>query len=568
MPGPKAPSPFCVRLHVDADRDGKVDDDATSTHKWTWGPGGRGAVALVNSDADSGLPQADYSDSLVNGADDVKDLAPLELRCKGAIPPGTDVILSVDDTAVVRVFDSLSVAGKEILGPTAGASYVVPAPLPPVMHLGFEATRYADGGYDGIFHIELSLHNGTTKYPVQSVKIRAAPWMMLDHTRPAIRVYVSETAANGAFLTDLANKLASTGVPLTPTPTFDPWMQDCMEFGVSSSPTQTLPAVVRAPRVYTKSQPPHTRSELNDYARTLRSADLGFHDPHPETAPPDSTTFDSTGNLEVSPPVTSKRGKHYPFGRIYYGGQSRRYGSVIEEISPHLRKFLKAQRVQEPISLDTTWLSVGHVDEFMTFLPKGPKGFTLLLASPSLALDTLEGLGSSSAATIFQGRQWPHHGLIETSVGDLLKNGAAGKSWKELRKFNRWCQSRIDSSKKRLIRELGLDAPKDILEAPQLYIDAHGPDAADAFTGGMVNMLVVNGHCVVPQPFGPAVSNPGGSGFTDLFELDLGNKMHALGLTHKFVDCWDTYHVNMGEIHCGTNTLRQAPLLRWWEFKP
>ena len=44
--------------------------------------------------------------------------------------------------------------------------------------------------------------------------------------------------------------------------------------------------------------------------------------------------------------------------------------------------------------------------------------------------------------------------------------------------------------------------------------------------------------------------------------------MHALGLTHKFVDCWDTYHVNMGEIHCGTNTLRQAPLLRWWEFKP
>lgn len=34
-----------------------------------------------------------------------------------------------------------------------------------------------------------------------------------------------------------------------------------------------------------------------------------------------------------------------------------------------VRNFLYAQRVQSPIELFTDWLFVGHVDEFMTFVP-------------------------------------------------------------------------------------------------------------------------------------------------------------------------------------------------------
>lgn len=34
-----------------------------------------------------------------------------------------------------------------------------------------------------------------------------------------------------------------------------------------------------------------------------------------------------------------------------------------------VQEFLWAQKVQEPIALYSDWLVVGHVDEFMTFVP-------------------------------------------------------------------------------------------------------------------------------------------------------------------------------------------------------
>lgn len=34
-----------------------------------------------------------------------------------------------------------------------------------------------------------------------------------------------------------------------------------------------------------------------------------------------------------------------------------------------VRDFLKAQQVQAPVELYSDWLSVGHVDEFLTFVP-------------------------------------------------------------------------------------------------------------------------------------------------------------------------------------------------------
>lgn len=34
-----------------------------------------------------------------------------------------------------------------------------------------------------------------------------------------------------------------------------------------------------------------------------------------------------------------------------------------------VQDFLWAQKVQEPVALFSDWLCVGHVDEFMTFVP-------------------------------------------------------------------------------------------------------------------------------------------------------------------------------------------------------
>ena len=36
------------------------------------------------------------------------------------------------------------------------------------------------------------------------------------------------------------------------------------------------------------------------------------------------------------------------------------------------------------------------------------------------------------------------------------------------------------------------------------------------------------------------------------------------GYTVTHVDDWYTYHVNIGEVHCGTNNTR-TPTANWWE---
>lgn len=42
-------------------------------------------------------------------------------------------------------------------------------------------------------------------------------------------------------------------------------------------------------------------------------------------------------------------------------------------MSKALRDFLSAQRVQAPVQLFSDWLMVGHIDEFMCFIPTQDK---------------------------------------------------------------------------------------------------------------------------------------------------------------------------------------------------
>ena len=40
-------------------------------------------------------------------------------------------------------------------------------------------------------------------------------------------------------------------------------------------------------------------------------------------------------------------------------------------------------------------------------------------------------------------------------------------------------------------------------------------------------------------------------------------KMSSAAGTIQFVDDWDMFHVNTGEVHCGTN-LFKAEARKWW----
>ncbi|WP_437636462.1 protein-arginine deiminase family protein [Sorangium sp. So ce854] len=55
---------------------------------------------------------------------------------------------------------------------------------------------------------------------------------------------------------------------------------------------------------------------------------------------------------------------------------------------------------------------------------------------------------------------------------------------------------------------------------------------------------------------------------TSRFEEEMRAKVNPLGFTLYFLDGWCEYHVQLGEVHCGTNTLRTTTSARWWECTP
>ena len=129
--------------------------------------------------------------------------------------------------------------------------------------------------------------------------------------------------------------------------------------------------------------------------------------------------------------------------------------------------------------------------------------------------------------------------------------------------YNNRVAARLAGVRNTMKTELGLDE-SDIIDLPILYANNAGLGGffADAFTGGVVNMLVADGHCGIAKPFGPVV------GGLDQFEQDVRGKLQPLGLTLHFIDDWTAYHLNLGEVHCGTHTLRHETQVKWWQFEP
>ena len=563
--GPSGPAP-AFRLLVDAHRNGSL---VPAPPRWQWGRGGTGAVVLVNNDDDGVNGRADNRDARVDAGDDVDEVVTLALDpvTPGPPPSGTQVELEVSDRDAVRIFDRRGRGGSEIMGPSTADTHRFASPPTSRLELGMEAVRYAGSGFDGEVTITLRTTSPAGVVDSTSTTVRVAPWVIPNHLDRAERVFVVDAGSfNSRFRRDLSAAVSAAGCTLSQFSSGDIWMQDCMELGWSSLPSKTLRTVLRAPR----------DRPLRAFPPSLLDADLGVA---LEGSLSPFTTFDSTGNLEATPPVTSTAGKRYPFGRIYFGP-----GLPAEPFDAEVGAFLRAQAVQEPIAVDTAWLTVGHVDEAISFAPSTRgKGFVMLLASPERAYEILDSLAATHpGAKMLVGRSFPvsrppGRASVETTVSAFLSArddfhpelraavaaGLVAHTPGPLRHFNRRAQGRIDGIRRQMKTELGLDEI-DVVDVPSLFMPSpFAPDLADAVTAGMVNMLVLNGHAVVPKPFGPVV------GGVDRFEEDVRDNLTALGVTVHVIDCWDEYHVNLGEVHCATNTLRTPPAAtKWWEFQP
>ncbi|XP_037684307.1 protein-arginine deiminase type-4 isoform X2 [Choloepus didactylus] len=553
-----------ISLHADISRTGKVKPTGAwkDQRTWTWGPRGQGAILLVNCDRDN--PKSSTLDCEDDVVLDHKDLQDMSLVTLSTQTPKDffakhQLVLHVAKSEMdkVRVFhakrDKLISKYEVILGPQQ-PSY--PLDLPDGQYKAdfyMEGLAFPDASFPGLISLTVSLlDTSNLELPEvlvfqNSVVFRVAPWIMTPNTQPPQEVYVCRIFDNDDFLKSVSALAKKARCKLIICPEEenkdDQWMQDEMEIGYTQAPHKTLPVVFDSPR---------NRGLKEFPIQRVLGPDFGYVTQRPQTGL--ITGLDGFGNLEVSPPVTVGE-KKYPLGRILIGNSS--YPSPqSREMHRVLQDFLGAQQVQAPVKLYSDWLYVGHVDEFLSFVPAPDrKGFRLLLPSPS------------SCYKLFQEQQQEGHGEAELFEGIKRKKQQKIKdilSNKKLRDHNSYVERCIDWNRELLKRELGLEEG-DIIDLPQLFKlmgNSRKSLKAEALFPNMVNMLVLGKHLGIPKPFGPIING------RCCLEEKVRSLLEPLGLHCTFIDDFCDYHILHGEVHCGTNVRRKPFSFKWWHMVP
>ncbi|XP_078585971.1 protein-arginine deiminase type-2-like isoform X2 [Branchiostoma floridae x Branchiostoma japonicum] len=558
---------FYVSLDVDCDRDGVVEKNNPNKGSWKWGPDGHGAILLVNNDCDDYLLEMDpeHKNSKIDGPFDLEDMSRMSVRVRGPdtlpedcklrmwVRPDDKERLGIFNLSDIQMLDELG--NRHIIGPKAGHLAQISYDLMMTGGTGegetlfaVEGLKYPDRDFNGTLRIHLSLlKNAAVPVFEDTVMFRLAPWIMTPNTLEPVEAFTCQMKKkeNIDFVNDFTKVVEAAGIKLNIVLPYenrgDRWMQDEIELGYSELPgKKPMPVVLDSPRDRGLQKFPKGK---------LLGPDFGYVTRYDQNEYVNS--LDSFGNLEVSPPVKVD-GRTYPMGRILLGSAfpTTKYGRRMMRV---VRDFLYAQQVQPPVELFSDWLAVGHIDEFMSFVPAaGGKGFRLLLASPAACYNLLRKLKDQGHGDVlcFKGRT-RHGESAEKSISDLLDDA-------DLKAESMQCQNDIDWNRDVMKRELGLDEG-DIIDLPQLF-QLEAGSGAGAYFPDMVNMIVLGKHLGIPKPFGPMIDGE------CAIETNVRSLLEPLGLTCHFVNDWDSYHLLMGEVHCGSNTRRKPFDFKWWNM--
>ncbi|XP_061457181.1 protein-arginine deiminase type-2 [Rhineura floridana] len=548
-----------ISLDVDADRDGVVEKNHPKKATWTWGPDGQGAILLVNCDKENPyVGVEDCKDDKVFCKEDLEDMSRMILRTKGPdrLPPGYEMVL------YIPVSDSDKVGVFYLQNPFFGQRYIHVLGRGKLYHVVkytggsaemeffVEGLRFPDDTFDGLVTIHASLlepvTEGISPTPIftDTVVFRVAPWIMTPNTLAPVNVFVCSVKDNYLFLKEINNLVSKANCTISVCSRYmnrgDRWMQDEIEFGYIHAPHKGFPVVLDSPR----------DGGLKHFAvKEILGPDFGYvtREPLFEVV----TSLDSFGNLEVSPPVTVN-GKEYPLGRILIGSSFPLSGG--RRMTKVVRDFLYAQQVQAPVELYSDWLTVGHMDEIVTFVPvPGKKQFRMLMASPF------------ACYKLFRQKQKEGHGeaiMFKGYTGTDTKRVTINKvlSNEIMMQENQYVQRCIDWNRDILKKELGVEE-KHIIDLPALFrIDKQGK--AMAYFPNMVNMIVLSRDLGVPKPFGPIIEEE------CCLEQHVNTLLEPLGLACTFIDDISSYHKQLGEVHCGTNVQRKPSAFKWWNVLP
>ncbi|GAA3823711.1 hypothetical protein GCM10023083_66200 [Streptomyces phyllanthi] len=619
-----AEEPLRVDLRADVDRDGRVDltGDTDTAGENTWSVE-RGAVFLPNIDDDSkrcpttgpnGAQLSDKklagcndaSDKKVNGRADAADLARVRSVPMTNLPSDAKGSVKVTKGAAqTRVFIKRNGSWK----PVTSQTRLTRAELRAGVEFGVEGKDVIrdSAKWDGRTAIRLKVtsSSGTAS---DTVTLRAAPLLTHHALQNTQQLLVTKVKGDDSwakhqrkFVKNLEKEAQQAGIT-KPLVTFekygDIWAQDFVEPAYlnmtgTDGRQRTMRVMLRSAQ---------DREAGRELFEKMRGPDIGVVQAKGRDMQ-GWETLNSYGNLETIPPY-AHNGRSFPAGRIIMG--ERRDGSGIRP-SKEIRTLLKSQGLQDPLLLDTSWLHVGHVDEFVQFLPADtPRGWRIGVADPEAGLRLLrdaqrDGHGATRMFSVpgFDGQQAPTETVDQALASrylvsdntmaaekiaanlDILKR-ETGVTDEEIVKvpalYTRGTETGDEGTRVPLLRRLGGSAGPEAAEehGQQQFLGRDGtpatgstPSAApapapntvmtSAYVPGAVNgILLSRDRYLAPRQWGPVI------GGKDIFTEAVTAAYTRAGMKVSYVDDWYTYHLGMGEIHCGTNTLRDASAA-WWK---
>jgi len=462
-----------VDLDVDTNRDEVVDGtDESGEDAWSGSSGAIFAVNYDDDDNDDSIDGTDFDDKgdpanedfTINGAGDVDDIAPLVIPKVGS-KTNTQYFLKLDDhdASAIHIFTART-AGAGILqsgasnvtgwaAHTGGSGSDVIIDITDLVQeqadvtLGIEGLFFPGGGvisvayaFDGEVDIQLIAQSGTgnatiipaNEIATDSVKLRVAPFYFLPNTLDANQIFLTDYYnASHPGANNIAAEFGAISSQRTGS-TGSQWFQDHVQIGYTGLPGSRSYVTFRFPYKYTLGGSAYYQDDWPE--GVLLRPDHGLfrfrntlkHDAVAMSAIPGSGDFG--GNFEVIP-----YSDQWKRGRILHG----------DNVSSSLEAFFVAQltdsatAVQEPILVDTSWLAVGHVDEFVGFAPTPGTGslrpYKVVRSDPDMAKTLLTvGTGAIPAppahAAVFATGATDHGtatNAITTTDKNYLFDGAA-----------------------------------------------------------------------------------------------------------------------------------------------
>ncbi|MFI9561028.1 protein-arginine deiminase family protein [Nonomuraea endophytica] len=591
-----AAAPPEVLLRADSNRDGLLTTDDDAGHD-TWNEA-RGAIMLPNVDDDrSRCPTTgpkgarlsdaalatcnDAADEVVNGAADLADLARLEIPAMPRVSPEAEATVVPDARSREKVRLFVEREGKWV---TAGR--ISANELRRGVRLAIEARDVIrdPAVWSGFADLTLTVAgSGITR--TDRLRLRVAPVLFQHDLLPLDRAVVASPKApvtlekgtapdkpvkgQKAYRRDLRRGLDAEGLrePFIESPAGgDRWMGDMFKAGYASMPgpdgkEHHIVVNLRSPAV-TPDFPARDRP-LRDASRPVFTmmrgpgvAGVQQFDATAVDRPNDNLYYgsaSSSGNFGTIPPY----GK-YRTGRIVYGGE----GKFTPDTT--FTRMLEAQGYQDPIAVDTGWLGVGHIDEFLHFVPKqGGKGWAMVIADPQMGMDLLKRIAGSGG-----GGQRLVEGVAPSNTQFPNLTVAQALAKPELVNGTRIAAAGVDRALRQFREKAGI-TEQDVIRVPALFTKldppdgyprqnltvTYLPDAANGISTG-------TGGYLAPAQHGPRQDGQ------DVFQQATEQALREAGVRVHWIEDWDYSHyvgTAGGDIHCVTNVQRDlSGTTPWW----